>query len=128
MGAWSHSPRDPDIQKEEFGILLTEYHRWFDYWLKDIDNGIMDEPPIYYHVMNAHKDNAATLELSPPPTVTVYRSGEHRSYAILPVIEANEERIAGVEYSFLLIVLTVLVVILEIFVKKKISQGTSADK
>lgn len=88
----------------------------------------MDEPPIYYHVMNAHKDNAATLELSPPPTVTVYRSGEHRSYVILPVIEANEKRMAGVEYSFLLIVLTVLVVILVIFEKKEISQGTSADK
>ncbi len=57
MGAWSHSPRDPDIQKEELSILLTERHRWFDYWLKGVDNGIMDEPPIYYHVMNAHKDN-----------------------------------------------------------------------
>lgn len=57
MGAWSHSPKDRDIQREEFSILLTEYHRWFDYWLKGIDNGIMDEPPIYYHVMNAHKDN-----------------------------------------------------------------------
>lgn len=337
MGAWSHSPKDPDIQKEEFGILLTEYHRWFDYWLKGIDNGIMDEPPIYYHVMNAHKDNewrsahkwplveeqrikyyfregpsqsvssvndglldvnppevstgednytvdysttmgkttrwdnavgggfgypditpndkkaltyttqildkdveitghpevrlwisstaedgdffayleevdaegvshyisegtlkashralhdppydklslpyhrsyeedvvdlvpgertelrfdlhptsnvfnaghrirltiacadkdnAATLELSPPPTVTVYRNGEHRSYVILPVIDANEKLIAGVEYSFLLIVLTVfvvivLVVVLAIYVRKKISKRENADR
>lgn len=26
--------------------LQYESLRWFDYWLKDIDNGIMDEPPI----------------------------------------------------------------------------------
>jgi putative CocE/NonD family hydrolase len=337
MGAWSHSPRDPDIQKEELSILLTERHRWFDYWLKGVDNGIMDEPPIYYHVMNAHKDNewrsakewpleeeqrikyyfhegtsqsvtsvndglldvelpegpagedkytidystttgkttrwdnavgggfgypdmtpndrkaltyttkaldrdveitghpevhlwisstakdgdffayleevdaegvshyisegalkashralhdppydklglpfhrsyeedvvdlvpgertelqfdlhptsnvfntghrirltitcadkdnAETPELSPPPTVTIYRNRKHPSYVILPVIEADEKLIVGVEYSFLLIVLTVfvvigLVVVLAIYVKKKISQDTSADR
>ena len=57
MGAWSHSPRDPDIQKEEFLPAVVEEIRWFDYWLKGIDNGIMDEPPIRYHVMNAPKDN-----------------------------------------------------------------------
>jgi len=57
MGAWSHSPRDPDIQKEEFMPTIIEEIRWFDYWLKGIDNGIMDEPPIRYHVMNAPKDN-----------------------------------------------------------------------
>lgn len=57
MGAWSHSPRDPDIQKEEFLPAIVEEIRWFDYWLKGIDNGIMDEPPIRYHVMNAPKDN-----------------------------------------------------------------------
>ncbi|UCE40898.1 MAG: CocE/NonD family hydrolase [Candidatus Aminicenantes bacterium] len=57
MGAWSHSPRDPDIQKEAFMPAIVEEIRWFDYWLKGIDNGIMDEPPIRYHVMNAPKDN-----------------------------------------------------------------------
>lgn len=29
----------------------AEAHRWFDYWLKGIDNGIMDEPPIHYSIM-----------------------------------------------------------------------------
>jgi putative CocE/NonD family hydrolase len=57
MGAWSHSPRDPAIQKEEFLPAMVEEIRWFDYWLKAIDNGIMDEPPIRYHVMNDPKEN-----------------------------------------------------------------------
>jgi len=30
----------------------VERHRWFDYWIKGIDNGVMDEPPIYYAVMD----------------------------------------------------------------------------
>lgn len=34
----------------------TEMLRWFDYWLKGIDNGIMDEPPIAYCVMDAPED------------------------------------------------------------------------
>jgi uncharacterized protein len=31
----------------------TEHLRYFDYWLKGINNGIMDEPPIYYNVLSA---------------------------------------------------------------------------
>ena len=27
---------------------LAEVHRFFDYWLKGIENGVMDEPPVYY--------------------------------------------------------------------------------
>jgi len=30
----------------------SEAHRWFDYWLKGIDNGIMDEPAVHYFVMD----------------------------------------------------------------------------
>ena len=37
----------------------VEYHdellRWHDYWLKDIDTGIMDEPPIKLFVMGINK-------------------------------------------------------------------------
>jgi len=57
MGAWSHSPRDPEIAKEEFTLAITEALRWFDYWLKGIQNGIMDEPPVRYHLMKAPKQN-----------------------------------------------------------------------
>jgi hypothetical protein len=36
----------------------AEAHRWFDYWLKGTNNGIMDEPPIYYYVMGAPQKDA----------------------------------------------------------------------
>jgi len=38
--------------------LIAEHLRWFDYWLKGIDNGIMDEPPIVYRVMGAPRSEA----------------------------------------------------------------------
>lgn len=36
----------------------AEILRWYDYWLKGIDNGVMDEPPIIYYTMGAPKDQA----------------------------------------------------------------------
>jgi putative CocE/NonD family hydrolase len=36
----------------------TEMLRWFDYWLKGVENGIMSEPPILYWVVGAPDDAA----------------------------------------------------------------------
>ncbi len=36
--------------------FAAEQLRWFDYWLKAIDNGIMDEPPIYYFTMGVPQE------------------------------------------------------------------------
>jgi uncharacterized protein len=33
----------------------AEAQRWFDYWLKGIDNGIMAEPPIHYYLQGVDK-------------------------------------------------------------------------
>ena len=52
----------------QFGTfnLLAEERRWFDYWMKGIDNGIMDEPPFYFNVINAEtgKDWKFLLEMA----------------------------------------------------------------
>ncbi|MBN1147857.1 MAG: CocE/NonD family hydrolase [Anaerolineales bacterium] len=51
----------------DFGV---EARRWFDYWLKGIDNGIMDEPPIHYYVIDAPAESAwRTSEQWPGPDV-----------------------------------------------------------
>jgi hypothetical protein len=50
-----HSEVDGDASDLDFG---SEVHRWFDYWLKGIDNGIMDEPPIFYYTMNTPEEDA----------------------------------------------------------------------
>ncbi|MBN2318752.1 MAG: CocE/NonD family hydrolase [Acidobacteria bacterium] len=33
--------------------ITVEERRFFDYWLKGIDNGVMDEDPVYYYTYNA---------------------------------------------------------------------------
>ncbi len=48
-----------EVEKNQFDLDFgAEAHRWFDYWLKSIDNGIMNEPPIHYFVMGASKKDA----------------------------------------------------------------------
>jgi hypothetical protein len=46
IGPWSHG------QSHGFD-LAAEHLRWYDYWLKGIDNKIMSEPPITYYTVGA---------------------------------------------------------------------------
>ena len=50
IGPWYHT------QTRGFDNQI-EHLRWYDYWLKGIDNGIMREPPIHYGTFNAHPDS-----------------------------------------------------------------------
>jgi len=46
IGPWSH--------EASHGLSFAAEHlRWYDYWLKGIDNGIMREPPIHYFTNGA---------------------------------------------------------------------------
>ena len=49
VGPWNHSQTCFGGE----GILAVEYLRWLDYTLKGIDNGIMQEQPVYYYTINA---------------------------------------------------------------------------
>ncbi|MGI9519880.1 MAG: CocE/NonD family hydrolase, partial [Pirellulaceae bacterium] len=47
IGSWPHSGTpDPRIMMQRIRLRSAEQHRWFDFWLKGIDNGVMDQPPI----------------------------------------------------------------------------------
>ena len=50
-----HSGMDATQFDLDYG---AEAQRWFDRWLKGIDNGIMEEPPIHYYVMGAPEKEA----------------------------------------------------------------------
>jgi putative CocE/NonD family hydrolase len=51
IGPWTHT------QSDHFDFA-AEHLRWWDYWLKGIDNGVMREDPIHYYVMGAPEDKA----------------------------------------------------------------------
>ena len=60
IGPWTHCNPTSKAGDIDFGteakIDLNELViRWFDYWLKSIDNGIVDEPPIKIFVMGDNK-------------------------------------------------------------------------
>jgi putative CocE/NonD family hydrolase len=65
VGPWAHirpytAPTSGETGDVDFGPdALIELHqyllRWFDYWLKDVDTGIMEEPPVYLFVMGENK-------------------------------------------------------------------------
>ncbi len=75
MGPWAHLlpysvPNSRGTGDIDFGPeALVDFHetqlRWFDYHLKDIENGVMEEPPVTAFLMG---DNRwVTLDDWPPP-------------------------------------------------------------
>ena len=65
VGPWAHirpytratsvDTGDIDFGPEAQIELHDHLRRWFDYWLKDIDTSIMDEPPVYIFVMGDNR-------------------------------------------------------------------------
>lgn len=67
MGPWAHHDFPQYSLKEDELNLVSEMERWFDYWLKDIDTGVMDEDPIKYYTIGA--DEWKTAKAWPYPSV-----------------------------------------------------------
>ena len=69
IGPWTHCDPTPRAGAMDFGgeaavDVPALVVRWFDYWLKGIDNGMMREPPIRVFVMG---DNIWRFESEWPP-------------------------------------------------------------
>lgn len=48
IGPWVHSGGYGGA------VHKAEFLRWYDYWLNGLDNGVMDEPPVHYYVMEGN--------------------------------------------------------------------------
>ena len=61
VGPWPHAlsqstkTGDVDFGAQSMVDLDALEMRWFDYWLKGIDNGIMDEPPVRLFIMGVNQ-------------------------------------------------------------------------
>ncbi len=51
MGPWSHAYPDSITGVEQRRIISAEQHRWFDRWLKGIQNGVDKDSPVHYALM-----------------------------------------------------------------------------
>jgi hypothetical protein len=61
LGPWGHTDTagrmigDRDFTEKAIIDLQRDYLRWFDYWLKGVDNGIQKEPLVSVFVMGSNK-------------------------------------------------------------------------
>ncbi|MDB5425005.1 MAG: hypothetical protein JWQ29_2421 [Phenylobacterium sp.] len=61
MGPFGHGDLSGDLAypgSDKLSVGGGQELRWFDYWLKGIDNGIMDEPPVSYFMMGPARKGA----------------------------------------------------------------------
>ena len=74
IGPWGHGPSQKfgalDFGPEANVDALTLQLRWYDYWLKGIDNGLASEPPVKLFVMGR---NEWVYEREYPLARTEYR-------------------------------------------------------
>ena len=81
IGPWGHllpytTPTSRGAGDIDFGPnalidLRATLLRWFDYWLKDVDNGIMDEPPVTIFTLGENRWQQ--LSDWPPPNMRQVR-------------------------------------------------------
>lgn len=79
MGPWTHADFGHVIGDADFGVAASldclDLHsdltgltqRWFDYWLKNVDNGVAEEPPVKVFTMGENRWRSETSW--PPPNV-----------------------------------------------------------
>ena len=60
MGPFGHGELSGDLEYPGQDPSGAQEIRWFDYWLKGVDNGIMDEPPVSYFMMASARKGAAS--------------------------------------------------------------------
>jgi predicted acyl esterase len=94
MGAFGHGALKGDLKYPAEAGNLNEGDtiRWFDYWLKGIDNGVMKEPAVRYYVMGDTFDKSApgntwrTAESWPPPSTATsyYLTESHTLSSVKP--------------------------------------------
>ena len=79
MGPWAHGQVEEVKYPANSAPPQREVQRWFEYWLKGVDNGIMREPAVRYYVMGDVTDPQApgnewrtTADWPPPAKMTSY--------------------------------------------------------
>jgi uncharacterized protein len=92
------------------GSTVAEHRRWFDHWLKGIDNGVADEPPVRVQLRTGDGGFKLLKEQTWPIARTEYRrwyldatlsdwQGDGRRTDIMRIVEAVPTIEANASYS-----------------------------
>lgn len=83
----------PPMQSRPWIEEHDKMFRWYDYWIKGIDNGVMDEPPVTVHVEGSNEYLAA--DQWPPKEI------DYRPFYLRPRHKLSvEPEPLGTEYAF----------------------------
>jgi hypothetical protein len=85
IGPWTHSGG--------YGgkVHKSEILRWYDYWLKGVENGIMDEEPVHYYVMKGNNTVPPQLASAAAATDRPAGDGEAADGETAPARSLDEE-------------------------------------
>jgi len=108
MGAFGHGKLEGDLEypggARNLAADVEEQVRWWDYWLKGKQNGIMKEPPVSYYLMasarkgqQSSKNRIVTAD-SWPPKSDKTRYYLHDKFGISPKPPESAE--SSVTYNF----------------------------
>jgi predicted acyl esterase len=107
MGPFGHGPLSGDLEypgQGRLGAVGNQDIRWFDYWLKGIDNGVMDEPPVEVVMMagaekGAYSPKNRVIKAANWPlayrATRLYLTADHGLARVAPTVPA-----ANVSYRF----------------------------
>lgn len=87
----------PTHLSRPFGSYHDEIIKWYDYWLKGKDTGIMDEPPVKYWVMGANKWRTGADWPLPETQWTKYYLGSWESLTTEKPVSAEMSQAVDVE-------------------------------
>ena len=106
MGPWSHLiSQGPSLGEVDFGEashldINALALRWFDYLLKDIDTGILDEPPVTIFVMGINQwRQEQEWPLARTCYTDYYLHGDGQQGGTLDLIPPGDETPAGYTYD-----------------------------
>lgn len=85
IGPWSHGVNGGAFPERQYGLMAAAetfdltglQQRWFDYWLKGEENGVLDEPPVHLFVMGANSWRTASDWPLPETRFTRYFLHSH---------------------------------------------------
>ena len=91
------------VEKDTGFDIAVEERRFFDHWLKGIDNGVMSEPKVYYYTYNAPKAeawrSASAWLLSEEQRVPYYLGAKTLGVAAPSEPSAKDERAVDYDVS-----------------------------